>query len=66
MNDVAGTLATFLVIWVACMAIIGFVAFVLRGTLRPSISNRMLLRLTSYSSLFVAFALWFLVLPRVG
>lgn len=62
----AGALAAFIVIWAAAMAVIGFVAFVLRGTFRPRASNRTLLRLTSYSALIVAFVLWSLVLPRVG
>lgn len=61
----AATLASFLVIYVALLALIGFLAFILRGALRPSISNRTLLRLSSAAAFLLAFVLWFFVLPQV-
>ena len=62
----AATLASFLVIYVALFALVGFLAFILRGTLRPSVSNRTLLRFASASAFVLAFALWFFVLPQVA
>ena len=61
----AATLASFLVIYVGLLALIGFVAFILRGVVRPSVSNRTLLRVSSAGAFVLAFVLWFFVLPQV-
>jgi hypothetical protein len=61
----AATLASFLVIYVGFLALIGFVAFILRGVVRLPVSNRTLLRLSSAAAFVLAFVLWFFVLPQV-
>lgn len=57
-------LATFLLLYVAVLATIGFIGFVVRGTLAPGWSDRALLRSSAGLAFFLAVVLWLVIALR--
>lgn len=57
-------LATFLLLYVAVLATIGFIGFVVRGTRAPGWSDRALLRSSAGLAFFLAVVLWLVIALR--